>query len=88
MGLYLNKGNRDFVEARNSDYVDKSGLIAFVNSTLSTNAKMTCVSRARRFGKSLALQMLSSFLAREARNQHCLLNSNTISPMMEQLLRF
>ena len=47
MGKYINKGNADFTEARNQEYVDKSGLIAFVN-----------VSRARRFGKSLALQML------------------------------
>lgn len=61
MGLYVNKGNCDFSEARNSDYIDKTGLIAFINRTLSTNTKMTCVSRARRFGKSLALQMLYAY---------------------------
>ncbi len=61
MGKYVNKGNLDFTEARNLEYVDKSGLIAFVNKTLSTPDKMTCVSRARRFGKSLALQMLYAY---------------------------
>ena len=61
MGKYINKGNADFAEARNQEYVDKSGLIAFVNKTLSTPSKMTCVSRARRFGKSLALQMLYAY---------------------------
>lgn len=61
MGKYVNKGNADFAEARNQEYVDKSGLIAFVNKTLSTPSKMTCVSRARRFGKSLALQMLYAY---------------------------
>lgn len=61
MGKYVNKGNADFAEARTHAYVDKSGLIAFVNKTLSTPNKMTCVSRARRFGKSLALQMLYAY---------------------------
>lgn len=61
MGKYVNKGNADFAEARGNAYVDKSGLIAFVNRTLSTPNKMTCVSRARRFGKSLALQMLYAY---------------------------
>ena len=61
MGKYVNKGNADFSEARNQVYVDKSELIAFINKTLSTTAKMTCVSRSRRFGKSLALQMLYAY---------------------------
>lgn len=61
MGKYVNKGNSDFAEARNLEYVDKSALIGFVNRTLMTPAKMTCVSRARRFGKSLALQMLYAY---------------------------
>lgn len=61
MSKYINKGNADFAEARNQEYVDKSGLIAFVNRTLLTPSKMTCVSRARRFGKSLALQMLYAY---------------------------
>lgn len=61
MGNYINKGNSDFAEARDERYVDKSGLIAFVNSTLSSPVRMTCVSRARRFGKSLALQMLYAY---------------------------
>ncbi len=34
MGRYVNKGNADFAEARNQEYVDKSGLIGFVNRTL------------------------------------------------------
>lgn len=61
IGKYVNKGNHDFAEARMSEYVDKSELIGFINRTLSTPAKMTCVSRARRFGKSMALQMLYAY---------------------------
>lgn len=78
MGLYINKGNRDFQEARNSVYVDKTELIAFVNGTLSTNAKMTCVSRARRFGKSLALQMLYAYYDQSC-DSHSLFDDLAIS---------
>lgn len=78
MGLYVNKGNWDFKEARNSDYIDKSGLIAFVNRTLSTNTKMTCVSRARRFGKTLALQMLYAYYDQSC-DSHALFDDLAIS---------
>jgi len=53
MGLYINKGNEGFRQIRNSEYVDKSGLIAVVNNTLFTRKKMSCVTRSRRFGKSM-----------------------------------
>ena len=58
MGLYINKGNEAFQRIRNSEYVDKTGLISVVNSTLFTENCFTCVSRCRRFGKSMAAKML------------------------------
>ncbi len=61
MGLYINKGNNGFRESRNSEYVDKSGLIAIVNKTLFTRQKFSCVTRCRRFGKSMAAQMLAAY---------------------------
>ena len=61
MGLYINIGNNAFRTARNSEYVDKSGLIGVVNRTLDTIYKFTCVSRCRRFGKSMAAAMLSAY---------------------------
>ena len=36
MGLYINIGNEGFRRSRNSEYVDKSELIAVVNGTLFT----------------------------------------------------
>jgi hypothetical protein len=39
MGNYLNIGNDGFRMVRNGKYVDKTGLIAFVNSTLETPMK-------------------------------------------------
>lgn len=60
---FLNRKNSSdgFREARNSPFVDKSGLIEFTNSKLSTKEKWICVSRPRRFGKSMALEMLSAY---------------------------
>ena len=61
MGIYINTGNEGFRRARNSEYVDKSGLIAVVNNTLFSEQSFTCVSRCRRFGKSMAAKMLCAY---------------------------
>lgn len=61
MGRYLNLGNAGFQSVRKGLYVDKSGMIAFMNETLGTKDKLTCVSRPRRFGKSFATQMLCAY---------------------------
>ncbi|MCD8387560.1 MAG: ATP-binding protein [Bacteroidales bacterium] len=61
MGLYVNIGNRNFQRTRNGEYVDKSRLIAEINDTLDTNKCMTCVTRCRRFGKSIAAEMLCAY---------------------------
>jgi hypothetical protein len=61
MGDFLNKGNEGFRTIRRGKYVDKSGIISFVNQKLDTNEKLICVSRPRRFGKSFAAKMLSAY---------------------------
>lgn len=61
MGTYINIGNAGFRRARNSEYVDKTGLIAVVNSTLFTERCFSCVTRCRRFGKSMAAKMLYAY---------------------------
>ena len=61
MGTYINIGNEGFQSARNSEYVDKSGLIAIVNSKLFTEQRFSCVTRCRRFGKSMAAKMLCAY---------------------------
>ena len=61
MGTYINIGNIGFQRARNSEYVDKSELIAIINSTLNTERGFTCVTRCRRFGKSMAAKMLNAY---------------------------
>ena len=61
MGHYINVGNVGFQSARNDEYVDKSGLISIVNGTLFTKRRFSCVSRCRRFGKSMAAEMLCAY---------------------------
>jgi hypothetical protein len=61
MGIYLNLGNSGFQSVRNGEYIDKSGLISVVNSTINTEQRCSCVSRCRRFGKSLAAKMLCAY---------------------------
>lgn len=65
MGIYLNPGNIRFEEALNSEiYVDKTGLIAYTNGIMHTNQKYVCISRPRRFGKSMAASMLAAYYSR------------------------
>ena len=62
MGIYLNPGNEKFLEAVQSPiYVDKTGLIRYTNSVVQTSQKYVCVSRPRRFGKSMAANMLTAY---------------------------
>lgn len=61
MGTYLNVGNSGFSSIRKGLYVDKTGMISYINQTLGTKDKLTCVSRPRRFGKSFAAQMLCAY---------------------------
>lgn len=61
MGQYFNVGNAGFASVAKRNYVDKTGLIEYINSTLGTSEKLTCVSRPRRFGKSFAAKMLCAY---------------------------
>ena len=62
MGIYLNPSSIGFIRSLNSEiYVDKTGLIEKTNALLDTEQKFICVSRPRRFGKSMAVNMLSAY---------------------------
>ena len=65
MGSYLNPGDFSFRGSlRSKIYVDKSELIARTNEALCTEQKYICVSRPRRFGKSMAVNMLATYYDR------------------------
>ena len=65
MGRYLNQGNDSFQNSVNSEiYVDKTGLIEYTNRVLNTQQGYVCISRPRRFGKSMAANMLTAYYSR------------------------
>lgn len=65
MGSYLNPGSKGFEESLNSAiYVDKTGLIEKINELVNTRQKYICISRPRRFGKSMAADMLTAYYDR------------------------
>ena len=71
MGIYLNPDNEGFLQSIRSEiYVDKTGLIAYTNKYLNTEQKYICVSRPRRFGKSMALKMLAAYYSLGCSSAH------------------
>lgn len=65
MGIYLNPNNRNFQKTLNSlVYVDKTLLISHINAVLDTNDNCICVSRPRRFGKTIAADMLAAYYSK------------------------
>ena len=61
MGTYINKGNKAFKDIVSHEYVDKSSLIPLINANLNSENRYSCVTRCRRFGKSMAAKMLCAY---------------------------
>ncbi|MDY4552640.1 MAG: AAA family ATPase, partial [Parabacteroides sp.] len=61
MGTYINRGNSEFRDIVTHEYVDKSSLIPLINATLNSESRYSCVTRCRRFGKSMAAKMLCAY---------------------------
>jgi hypothetical protein len=67
MGIYLNPGKAGFQMVLNSEiYIDKSEMISYLNSVINTSQRYICVSRPRRFGKTMAADMLCAYYDRAA----------------------
>ena len=65
MGIYLNPKETAFKEAVNSEiFVDKTEMISYLNRVAKTEQKYVCVSRPRRFGKSMAAKMICAYYNR------------------------
>ena len=71
MGSYLNIGSGEFRECVSSEiYVDKSMIIQMCNACIGTMQKYICVSRPRRFGKSMVLKMLAAYYGKSEDSSH------------------
>ncbi len=67
MGTYLNPGNQNFRMSVNSAiFVDKSDMIQYLNTLVNTQQRFVSVSRPRRFGKTMAADMICAYYDREA----------------------
>ncbi|MBR1634261.1 MAG: AAA family ATPase [Lachnospiraceae bacterium] len=65
MGIYLNPDNVNFKETlRTEIYVDKTMMIQTMNHFIDTGNKFICVSRPRRFGKTIAQNMLAAYYSK------------------------
>ena len=62
MGVYFNPSNESFTGDKNSKfYVDKTGLLEYLNGILGTNSNCIALCHARRFGKSHAAGMIDAY---------------------------
>ena len=61
MGTWLNPGNENFRQMVENAafYIDKTGMLAQFNQWLFSPQRYVCVSRARRFGKTIAADMVA-----------------------------
>ncbi|MBQ9504454.1 MAG: AAA family ATPase [Lachnospiraceae bacterium] len=65
MGIYLNPRNENFTGTLKAPlYVDKTMMIEVINHFIDIENKYVCVSRPRRFGKTIAGNMLSAYYSR------------------------
>jgi len=62
MGTYLNPGHLKFQKALDSEiFVDKTDMISYLNSLVNTEQCYVSVSRPRRFGKTMAANMITAY---------------------------
>lgn len=65
MGIYLNPGSGRFeICFRDDIHIDKSGMIRYLNSVVIKSQRYINVSRPRRFGKTMAADMICAYYDR------------------------
>ena len=65
MGIYVNPGNNKlFVDKDDDNYVDKSLLLSVLNKKINKKERFVCVSRPRRFGKTMAANMIAAYYSK------------------------
>ncbi len=65
MGIYFNPNNGSFTKDRNYKiYIDKTGLLNYLNEQLGTPKNCIALSHARRFGKSHAAGMIDAYYSK------------------------
>ena len=65
MGTYVNPGTERLRRSKaNKYYVDKSMILSVLNEKINTDDNLICVSRPRRFGKTMAANMIAAYYSK------------------------
>ena len=65
MGIYINPGNENLKKALNSEiFIDKSLFISKISKFLNTEQRFICVSRPRRFGKTMIGNLMKAYFSK------------------------
>ena len=65
MGIYVNPSLEKLSKAKKKRYyVDKSMIISKLNEIIDSNDAYICVSRPRRFGKTMAANMIAAYYSK------------------------
>ena len=88
MGIYLNPGNELFAQiSKNKIYVDKSGMIPALIEVFERWNQYVCVSRPRRFGKTVIGNMLCAYFSKGCNSKELFKNSiGSKNPIFEKYL--
>lgn len=75
MGVYLNPGNAGFKKILKSKiYVDKTAMIEELNQLVGTYEPLICSTRPRRFGKTMAINMLTAYYSKGCKSRELFQN--------------
>ncbi len=90
MGKFIGRCSNNFGEDKSGYYVDKTGLIHYINSTLNSKSRFTCISRPRRFGKTMALDMLDAYYnkAMDSKSLFTGMEIERLDPQLTNLNKF
>lgn len=70
MGIYLNPDNKNFQATLTREiYVDKTEMLSVINKFMSVDNKYICVSRPRRFGKTITSNMLAAYFSKNCNSE-------------------
>ncbi len=71
MGIYLNPGNENFTEVLKAPiYVDKTMMLRVLSEFIDRGNKYVCISRPRRFGKTIAGEMIAAYYSSGCDSHH------------------
>lgn len=77
MSIYFNPSNESFTSDKISKiYIDKTGLLEYLNGILGTNSRCIALSHARHFGKSHAAEKVAEIIELAHETYTSVLNYN------------